>query len=122
MAWTSYNKNQEAINFHVLARNWHNVWLGMAADFGIPLSVAWALFMLVLMVKGYSGTRRLPSGSWWQTMYLYCYLLVLTEFVNSFFQGGHSSLTAQQFFLWAGLMMAVLNGVDASVRQGATRA
>ena len=94
----------------------------MAADFGIPLSVAWGVFMLVLMVKGYSGTKRLPPGSWWQTMYLYCYLLILTDFVNSFFQGGHSALTAQQFFLWAGLMMAVLNGVDASIRLGATRA
>ena len=96
---------------HVLARNWHNVWLGMAADFGIPLSVFWGLFMAVLLWEGYRGTKKLPPGSWWQTAYLYFYLLILTESVNFFFNGGHTSLTAQQLFLWAGMMTAVLNGV-----------
>lgn len=101
----------ETIAGHVLARNWHNVWLGMAADFGIPLSVAWGLFMAVLMLDGYSGTKRLPPGTWWQTAYLYFYLLILVEFLNFFFNGGHTSGTSQLLFLWAGMMTAVLNGV-----------
>ena len=112
MAWVSSNRNrdQDGINLHVLSRNWHNVWYGMAADFGIPLSVFWGLFMAVLMVEGYHGTKRLPPGSWWQTAYLYFYLMIVTEFLNFFFNGGHTSRTAQQLFLWAGLMTAVLNG------------
>ena len=112
IAWTNArNKHGDVFSGHVVARNWHNVWLGMAADFGIPLSVAWGLFMAVLLIHGYKGTSRLPPGSWRQTMYLYFYLLVLTEFLNFFFNGGHTSLTAQQLFLWAGLMMAVRNGM-----------
>lgn len=114
MAWGSARAEKGAfadtIAGHVLARNWHNVWLGMAADFGIPLSVFWGLFMAVLLWEGYRGTKKLPPGSWWQTAYLYFYLLILTESVNFFFNGGHTSLTAQQLFLWAGLMTAVLNG------------
>jgi len=117
MAWSAAQKRRggfsETIAGHVLARNWHNVWLGMAADFGIPLSVAWGLFMAVLLLDGYRGTKRLPPGSWWQTAYLYFYLMIVTEFLNFFFNGGHTALTAQQLFLWAGLMVAVSNGVVA---------
>ena len=114
MRWATFHRRgfSQDIAGHVLARNWHNVWLGMAADFGIPLSVAWGLFMAILLVDGYHGARRLPSHSWYETIYLYCYLLIIVEFFNSFFNGGHTSLTAQQYFLWAGLMTAVKNGLD----------
>ena len=111
MVWTNSNRSQDSINLHVLSRNWHNVWLGMAADFGVPLSIGWGWFMLVLMYSGLLGVRGLPMNSWWETMYLYFYFLILVEFVNGFFQGGHSALTAERFFLWAGLLMAVRNGV-----------
>lgn len=118
MAWVSSNRNrdQDGIKLHVLSRNWHNVWYGMAADFGIPLSMFWGVFMLVLIVGGFRGCKRLPPGSWWQTAYLYFYLMVLTEFVNFFFNGGHTARTAQQLFLWAGLLSAVLNGVPRNDR------
>jgi len=113
MAWTASNRDQESINLHVLSRNWHNVWLGMAADFGIPMSVAWALFMAVLLYRGFLETKNLPAYSWHQTMYLYFYLLIVTEFVNFFFNGGHSAKTAELIFIWTGLMVAVRNGVRA---------
>lgn len=95
---------------HAFAGNWHNVWLGFAADFGIPLSVAWALFMGCFLVYGYRKFPRITPGSWAQTAYLYFYLLGVVEFLNSFFNGGHTSFTPALFFPWAGMMMAVLNG------------
>jgi hypothetical protein len=70
--------------------------------------------MLVLIIGGYHGIKRLPPGSWWQTAYLYFYLMIVTEFLNFFFNGGHTARTAQQLFLWAGLMTAVSNGVPHS--------
>ena len=111
MAWTNSNRDQDSINMHVLSRNWHNVWLGMAADFGIPLSVAWALFMAVLLVSGWREARRMPLGTWHQTAFLYFYLLIVVEFISFFFAGGHTAYTAEQIFLWAGMMLAVRNGV-----------
>ncbi len=112
MAWTASNLDQEGINLHVLSRNWHNVWLGMAADFGIPLSVAWALFMAVLLLLGFKGSRHLPGRTWQETAYLYFYLLIVTEFVNFFFNGGHTANTAEQVFIWTGLLAAIRNGVQ----------
>lgn len=112
VAWTNArNAHGDTFSGHVVARNWHNVWLGMAADFGIPLSVFWGLFMATLLIQGYIWTMHLPSGSWVQTMSLYFYLLILVEFLNSFFNGGHTALTTQQMFIWAGLLTAVRNGV-----------
>ena len=97
---------------HAFAGNWHNVWLGFAADFGIPLSVAWALFMGYFLLYGYRKFPQLPPGSWMQTAYLYFYLLGVVEFLNSFFNGGHTSFTPALFFPWAGMMIAILNGND----------
>ena len=94
---------------HALGRNWHNVWLGMAADFGIPMSVAWGIFIVSLLVSGYRRCLRMPPRSWRQTTCLYYYLLILVDTVGFFFGGGHTSLTAQQFFLWAGMMLAASN-------------
>ena len=95
---------------HVLSRNWHNVWLGMAADFGIPLSVAWGVFMAFLLASGYRGCMRMPPGSWNQTACLFFYFLIVIDTIGFHFGGGHTSLTAQQMFLWSGMMMAASNG------------
>ena len=119
MVWSSNRAARggfaEDIAGHVLARNWHNVWLGMAADFGIPLSVAWGFFMAVLLASGWKTARRMPPGTWHQTAFLYFYLLIVAEFISFFFAGGHTALTAEQIFLWAGMMLAVRNGVPAQI-------
>lgn len=117
VAWTNArNAYGDTFSGHVVGRNWHNVWLGMAADFGIPLSVAWALFMAVLLVSGWREARRMPLGTWHQTAFLYFYLLIVVEFVSFFFAGGHTARTAEQIFLWTGMMLAVRNGVPVPTR------
>ena len=113
MRWILFTAHgfDASIAGHVFSRNWHNVWLGMAADFGIPLSVAWGIFIAWLLVSGYRGCMRMPPGSWHQTACLYFYLLLVVDFVGFHFGGGHTSLTAQQFFIWSGLMVAAGNGL-----------
>ncbi len=111
IAWSNAQfAHGDAFSGHVAARNWHNVWLGMAADFGIPLSVFWGLFMAVLLISGWRDARRMPPGSWNQTAYLYFYLLIIVEFVSFFFAGGHTARTTETIFLWTGMMTAVKNG------------
>ena len=112
MRWAIFTARgfDASIAGHVLSRNWHNVWLGMAADFGIPLSVAWGVFMAFLLVSGYRGCMRMPPGSWNQTASLFFYFLIVVDTIGFHFGGGHTSLTAQQMFLWAGMMMAAING------------
>ena len=113
MAWvvaSAYNYRGDMYTGHILARNWHNVWLGMAADFGIPFSVAWAFFTVVLLVMGFKWVRAAPRGSWFQTASSYFYVIILVTWVDFFFNGGHSAKTPERFFIWSGLLHAVANG------------
>ena len=113
MVWAaSHSSIRDGFSGHVLARNWHNVWLGLAADFGIPISIAWAFFTICLVIVGWRQYKTLQPTNWSQTAYLYFYLLILVEIVNGFFNGGHSSLTVQLFFFWSGWLMAVRNGIQ----------
>ena len=112
MTWMGEDTFSNVIIAHSIARNWHNVWLGMAADFGIPLSVFWALFMAGVMWFGYRNRQNFVPLSWSETVYMYFYVMIVVEFLNSFFNGGHTAHTAEQLFVWTGLMLAVLNGAD----------
>ena len=109
MSWTAgeYNSRGDIYAGHILARNWHNVWLGMAADFGIPLSVAWAIFTVSVLLWGITKCRKFPPGSWCETACLYFYLLCATNFVDFFFAGGHTAKTPERWFVWVGAMAAV---------------
>lgn len=113
MSWvvaSEYNHPGDVYAGHVLARNWHNVWLGMAADFGIPFSVGWAFFTGVLLLVGFRWVRAAPPGTWFQTASSYFYVIILVTWVDFFFNGGHSAKTPERFFIWSGLLHAVANG------------
>lgn len=112
MAWTySQTVNTGDIySLHILSRNWHNVWLGMAADFGIPLSVAWALFSGVVLVFGLRNCRAFPPGSWRETAFVFFFMLCAVSFVDFFYAGGHTAKTPERWFVWVGLMAAIQGG------------
>jgi len=113
-AWNYFTvaRSTEArIYGHAITRNWHNVWLGMAADFGIPLSVAWALFIVVLLFNGFRWVRSCQPGTWSRTACAYFYLIMVVTAVDFFFNGGHTAKTPERFFLWTGMLCAVHNGV-----------
>ena len=113
MVWYDSENSRSGSNIAAMAygRNWHNVWYGMAADFGIPLSVAWAFFMALLILHGRGAAAKFTPGSWSETAAGYFYLLVLAEFANFFFNGGHSAKTPEMLFVFSGLLLAVENGV-----------
>lgn len=115
LRWLYFTRiNRGVGSGHSLTGNWHNVWLGFAADFGIPLSIAWAVFIGVFLVYGYRMFHDFTPGSWAQSAYLYLYLLGVVEFINSFFNGGHSAMTPALYFPWAGMMIAIHNGNERS--------
>ena len=120
MSWTAgeFNSRRDIFAGHILARNWHNVWLGMAADFGIPLSVAWAIFTGAVLLWGITKCRKFPPGSWHETAFLYFFLLCATNFVDFFFAGGHTAKTPERWFVWVGAMAAVHIGFLRSRRDG----
>ena len=115
MTWVHATSYRDDIFGHVISRNWHNVWLGMAADFGIPLSVSWIVFTAALLGFGYRHYKRTVPRSWNETMYVYFYVMIVIGFINSFFDGGHTATTSAQWMTWAGLLIAVVNGAPRPV-------
>ena len=111
-SWNYFNVNrstEDRVYGHTITKNWHNVWLGMAADFGIPLSVAWAFFMAVLLLSGWKWVRSEPCYSWRQTAMVYFYLVIVVTFIDFWFNGGHSAKTPERIFVWAGMLCAAKN-------------
>lgn len=95
---------------HAFSGNWHNLWLGLAADFGIPCAVFFAIFYTFAIVYAYRNVRIFPSGSWSETMYLFVFLRFLLILLISNLGGGHSAKTPQEAFLWFGFCLALING------------
>ena len=79
------------------ASNWHNVWLGTAADFGFPAAVALALLYLQLIVISVGLLSRLKPRSHSHTlvMLILCYTVARVAFG---WVQGHTSI---DFFLFS---------------------
>ena len=96
---------------HALARNWHNVWIGMAADFGLPASILWGLFWFCVHWMGMTRLKKLKYGTWAHTCYMFFFIMIIYSFLKSFTDGGHSARTPFESYIWFGFMLAILNGV-----------
>ncbi|MBR4170318.1 MAG: O-antigen ligase family protein [Kiritimatiellae bacterium] len=105
---------------HALTGNWHNVWLGLAADFGVPCAMFFALFYACAIIYAYRKTRIFRPGSWLESMYLFVFIQLFLVFLNSFFAGGHSAKTPEETFLWFGFCLALINGREAELRSEPT--
>lgn len=113
-SWVLSRENNEYAG-HALTGNWHNVWLGIAADFGIPCSVFFAVFYGCALVYAYRNIRIFRQGTWLETMYMFMFLRLALLLLNSFFSGGHSAKTPEEAFLWFGFCLALINGRRAEV-------
>jgi len=91
---------------HAISRNWHNIWLGYAADFGIPISVLQAaIFLTVLIVaakvfKHYSNTNLLGVFG------LYVFIFTCRDLMASH-TGGHASLDAFERWWMYGILISI---------------
>ena len=108
----------ENMEGHTVSGNWHNLWLGLAADFGIPCSLFFALFYFASLAYAYRKIRIFQQGSWQETMYLFMFLRLALIFVNSLYNGGHSAKTPEETFLWLGFCLALINGRERELRMG----
>ena len=117
MAWVAGRGGGDMYSGHILSRNWHNVWLGMAADFGIPLSLAWAIFSVSVLLWGFKKCREFPPGNWSETAFLYFYLVCAVNFIDFFYAGGHTAKTPERWFVYVGAMAAVHAGFLRSRRE-----
>lgn len=91
---------------YALGRSWHNIWLGYAADFGIPISVIQAiLFLWILMIT--SKVFRTCEGTSYQRVFaLYLFIFTIRDLVTSW-TSGHSSVDAFNRWWMYGIMVAI---------------
>jgi hypothetical protein len=108
---TMGNKSDALITQMALGSQWHNQWLGYAADLGIPASILLAVIYLFVISRSWWGLPRLPRGSLLQTMVMF--ILIRTVTTLAFSQtGGHSATDA--FDRW--WMYGVLVSITVAVR------
>jgi hypothetical protein len=73
--------------------SWHTLWLGIAADFGIPAAIIWALLWIHFTRLAFTLAPRLPPASWARTLASYLFIYLCWQWVNSY-TSGHSAQPA----------------------------
>jgi hypothetical protein len=106
----SRDQGQQAVAF---TRSWHTTWLGMAADFGVPLALIWALLsaqMLLVTHRLYRSGKLSPNQHTFVCMF---YIYLITSLLRSW-TSGHSALTPFGLLWLYALVLGVKKQVDTS--------
>ncbi len=109
--WVHYGGTTKDHEGHAIAGNWHNTWVGVMADFGIPGALWWGLFSISLLVAGHIRLRQCAGGSYQQTVVIYHYcgsiLMILASHTS-----GHSALQPFQWWPIYGLLLGITPGLQ----------
>jgi O-antigen ligase len=93
--------------------NWHNTWLGISADFGIPAAVIFAFLMIGYFRKSLRVLRQLDQKSFQWALVAGILTIVIGDLIRSW-QFGHASLTYWNISWKVGVLFAVENWVRAT--------
>jgi len=106
LTWVHYGGTTKDHEGHAIAGNWHNTWVGVMADFGIPGALWWGLFSIALLVTGHTRLRQCAPGSYQRTVAIYYYcgsiLMILASHTS-----GHSALQPFQWWPIYGLLLGI---------------
>lgn len=91
--------------------NWHNTWLGISADFGIPAAVIWAWLVLALIFGGLKTCKRLDPRDWRYTILMFIVLWTIGDLLRSW-QFGHSAVNLWQVGWRIGIYVAIRRSLD----------
>lgn|GEM_PF-1980174 len=101
---------------HAATSNWHNTWLGISADFGIPAAVIFAFVMIFYIRHSLKILRRLDPKSYQWTLVAGLLAIVIGELLRSW-QFGHASLSYWQISWKVGVLFAVDNWLKVAEAQ-----
>jgi hypothetical protein len=91
---------------HAISRNWHNVWLGYAADFGIPLSLMQAAIFLTVLTLSSRNFRNYRNRSYLGVFSLYVLIFTVRDMIASW-TSGHTSVDAFDRWWMYGIIVAI---------------
>jgi len=98
---------------HAISRNWHNVWLGYAADFGIPISILQAVILLTVLVVSAKVFRHYSNANLMGVFGLYVFIFTCRDLMASH-TGGHTSLDAFERWWMYGILISIYLQVKTS--------
>jgi len=104
--WVNYGGTTHDYEGHAVSGNWHNTWIGMMADFGIPAAFWWAMFCGAMLYIVHTRLRESRPGSYQSTVLVYYYCAFALMLLASH-TSGHSSLQPFQWWPAFGLVLAV---------------
>ncbi|MDB4286704.1 hypothetical protein N9907_01585, partial [bacterium] len=98
--------------------NWHNTWLGISADFGIPAAMIFALLIIAYIRSSLKVLKRLDPKSYQWTLVAGLLAIVIGETLRSW-QFGHASLSYWQISWKVGVLFAVNNWINENAAEKA---
>lgn len=101
---------------HAISRNWHNLWLGYAADFGIPLSVIQASIFFIVLLVAARVFKYYSNESMFGVFGLYVFITVCRDLMGSH-TGGHTSMDAFDRWWMYGILVALYSHLCSSTTQ-----
>ena len=99
---------------HAISRNWHNIWLGYAADFGIPLSLFQAAIFLVVLFVSNRNFKTFSNRCLMGVFSLYVFMFTVRDLVASH-TSGHTALDAFERWWMYGIVVAIYYGAAAGM-------
>jgi len=91
---------------YALGRSWHNIWLGYAADFGIPISIIQAFLFAWVLIIAARLFRTVEGFSYQRVFVLYLFIFTIRDLATSW-TSGHSSVDAFNRWWMYGIMVAI---------------
>lgn len=98
--------------------SWHNTWLGIWADFGLPAVLFWAIFWIQVVVVGIWVYRRTVHASPYRTLSLMLLVSFLIGIIRSWTSGHSAELAFSTWWMFGALlaMKYILKGEEAAKR------
>ena len=98
---------------HAYSGNWHNMWLAYACDFGIP-GLCFAVFLWFWLLRFvFRENRMISCGVYLPACFLFFSFELLIALVFSWVSG-HASHSTYETLIRYGLLLALVNGYQAS--------
>jgi O-antigen ligase len=94
-----------------LGSSWHNTWLGIWADFGLPAVLFWAIFSVQAVVIGFWVYRSTLYGTAYRTLAMMILLYFIGDILRSW-TGGHSANDPFTRWWMYGVILSVAGGLQ----------
>jgi hypothetical protein len=101
---------------YALGRSWHNVWLGYAADFGIPFSIMQGILLSSVLFLSARCYKLLGNRSLMGVFSLYVFIFTVRDLVASW-TSGHSAVDAFERWWMYGILVAIYLQIQTTARK-----